>query len=224
MSVAATPSHTLSEADSRVVMTAAGVAVSPFALAADRAGAAEAIPTLGFPLVAKLCGDTIAHKSERGLVKLGLSSADEALAAVDALLAAATPDDGEVTVLLSTMVDGKRELIAGLATDPQFGMTIMLGIGGVLAEAIADVAFRLVPIDRVDAHDMVDQLRSQKLLDAFRGEPAVDREAVADVLVALSELAASDPSIVSVDLNPLIIVDGKPVAVDALVERTGARA
>ncbi len=128
-----------------------------------------------------------------------------------------------VTVLLSTMVDGKRELIAGLAADPQFGMTIMLGIGGVLAEAIADVAFRLAPISRVDAHDMIDQLRSQKLLDAFRGEPTVDREAIADVLVALSDLAASDPAIVSVDLNPLIIVDGKPIAVDALVERVGAR-
>jgi hypothetical protein len=116
------------------------------------------------------------------------------------------------------MLRATRELIAGLNDDPQFGMTVMLGVGGILAEAVADVTFRLVPITRVDAEEMVDDLRLQRLLDPFRGEPAVDRGAVADVLVALSEAAQRRPDLASADLNPLLIVDGRPVAVDALVE------
>jgi acetyl-CoA synthetase (ADP-forming) len=119
------------------------------------------------------------------------------------------------------MVRGARELIAGVHTDPQFGRCVMLGIGGVLTEALADVAFRLVPITADDADDMLDELRTQALLGAVRGEPAVDRAAVRGVLLALSELAEGEPAVRSVDLNPLIVSDGRPVAVDALVEVSG---
>jgi acetyl-CoA synthetase (ADP-forming) len=97
-------------------------------------------------------------------------------------------------------------------------MTVMLGIGGVLTEALGDVAFRLVPITSVDALEMIDDLATQKLLGVVRGEPAVDRDALADVLVGLSAAAEADRSIRSADLNPLIVVDGRPVPVDALVE------
>jgi acetyl-CoA synthetase (ADP-forming) len=116
------------------------------------------------------------------------------------------------------MVRGNRELIAGLHRDDQFGMTVMLGVGGILAEALADVAFRLVPITRQDAGDMIDDLATQRVLQELRGEPAVDREALIDVLIGLSDAAVADPDIVSADLNPLIVVDGRPIAVDALVE------
>ena len=92
--------------------------------------------------------------------------------AAAALLGAATPDDGPVEVLVAPMLRGNRELIAGLADDPQFGMTVMLGVGGILAEAVADVAVRLVPIERVDAEEMIDELATQALLGRFRGEPA----------------------------------------------------
>jgi acetyl-CoA synthetase (ADP-forming) len=127
------------------------------------------------------------------------------------------------------MVSGTRELIAGVSHDEQFGPTVLIGIGGVLAEAVADVAIRLVPITEVDAAEMLDQLSTQALLDEFRGEPAVDRSAVVDLLLALSTAAGSmldgtDERIVSIDLNPLIISQGRPIAVDALVEVTGAAA
>ena len=110
------------------------------------------------------------------------------------------------------------ELIAGLLTDPQFGPVVMLGIGGILAEALADVAFRLVPLGPGDADSLIDDLRTSALLGEFRGEPAIDRSAVAAVLEALDALARNETQVRSVDLNPLIIVDGRPVAVDALVE------
>ena len=208
---------TLSEADSRRLVEDAGVAVSPWTTASDAGSAAEAAEALGLPVVVKLCGDAIAHKTERGLVRLGLSSRDEAGAAAADLLAAARPEDGEVGLLVSTMVHGNRELIAGLVRDEQFGPCVMLGLGGILAEAVADVAFRLAPLEHGDALDLIDDLGAQSLLGEFRGEPAVDREALADTLMALSRIAA-DSDIRSVDLHPLIVVEGRPVAVDALVE------
>ena len=111
-----------------------------------------------------------------------------------------------------------RELLAGIARDPAFGTTIVLGVGGILAEAVADVSVRLVPISTVDAEDMLDELSSQALLGPFRGEPAVDRASVVAVLLALSDAARRVPGVVAIDLNPLMVVDGRVVAVDALIE------
>jgi acetyl-CoA synthetase (ADP-forming) len=181
--------------------------------------AAQAAAEIGFPVVAKLCGDAIAHKTERGLVRLKLTSAQAVHEAAADLLAAARPDDGPVTVLVAPMVQGNRELIAGVVRDPQFGASVMLGIGGILAEAIADVVFRPAPLDRVTAHEMIADLATQKLLGEFRGEAAVDREKLVDVLVGLGKLASERSDIASIDVNPLIVrADGVPIAVDALVE------
>ena len=209
---------TLSEADSKELLGNYGVPFPAERVVATADAAAEAAGGLGFPVVVKLGGDAIAHKTERGLVRLGLGSADQVRDAATELLAAATPEDGEVHLLVAPMLRATRELIAGLHDDPQFGMTVMLGVGGILAEAVADVSFRLVPIDRVDAEEMIDDLELQALLGSFRGEPAVDRAGVADVLLGLSRAAGERPDIVSADLNPLLVVDGGPVAVDALVE------
>lgn len=212
---------TLSEVESKAVVARHGVPVLAERLVPDPAAAVAAAEELGYPVVAKLCGDAIAHKTERGLVRLGLADAAAVESAAAELLAAGRPEDGVTGVLIAPMVRGNRELIAGIATDPQFGRTVMLGLGGVLAEAIADVAFRLVPLTRVDAEELIDDLATQAILGPFRGEPAVDRARLVDLLVGLSDAAVADPSIVSVDLNPLIVVDGAPVAVDALVEVAG---
>jgi acetyl-CoA synthetase (ADP-forming) len=212
---------TLSEADSKRLLGAHGVEFPAEREVADADAAVTAARDMGHPVVLKLGGASIAHKTERGLVRLGLAD-DRAVAdAATELLGAARPDDGEVHLLVAPMLQGNRELIAGLHLDEQFGMTVMLGIGGVLTEALADVAFRLVPITRLDALEMIDDLATQPLLGAVRGEPAVDREALADVLVGLSQAAEADPSIVGADLNPLIVVEGRPVPVDALVEVRG---
>jgi acetate---CoA ligase (ADP-forming) subunit beta len=209
---------TLSEAASKELLATFGVPFPTERVVSTADAAVAAAAEIGSPVVVKLGGDGIAHKTERGLVRLGLGSADQVRDAADALLAAATPDDGEVHLLVAPMLRATRELVAGLHDDPQFGMAVMLGVGGVLAEAVADVSFCLVPITRVDAEEMIDDLALQALLGPFRGEPAVDREAVADVLLGLSEAAAQRADIASADLNPLLVVDGRPVAVDALVE------
>ncbi|MGH9227784.1 MAG: acetate--CoA ligase family protein [Acidimicrobiales bacterium] len=209
---------TLSEAASKELLAAFGVPFPAEHVVGSADDAAAAADGLGYPVVVKLGGRGIAHKTERGLVRLGLGSAAQVRDAAGALLAAAGPDDGEVHLLVASMLRATRELIAGLHHDPQFGMTVMLGVGGVLAEAVADVSFRLVPIDPVDAEDMIDDLALQALLGELRGEPAVDRAAVADVLLGLSRAATERDDVASADLNPLLIVDGQPVAVDALVE------
>src|SRR5262245_28083994 len=168
---------TLSEAASKQLLGAFGVPFPPEHRVATAEAAVGAADALGYPVVVKLGGDGIAHKTERGLVRLGLGSPDQVRDAAGDLLAAATPADGEVHLLVAPMLRATRELIAGLHDDPQFGMTVMLGVGGVLAEAVADVAFRLVPIDRTDAEEMIEDLDLQALLGPFRGEPAVDRGA-----------------------------------------------
>ena len=209
---------TLSEADSKARLAPFGVAFPDERQVASAADAVAAGREVGHPVVVKLGGAAIAHKTERGLVRLGLGDDDAVAEAARDLLAAARPEDGDVHLLVAPMLKGNRELIAGLHQDPQFGITVMLGVGGILAEAVADVAFRLVPITRLDAAEMIDDLATQALLGPMRGEPAVDREALIDVLVGLSDAAEADPAIVAADLNPLIVVDGRPVAVDALVE------
>ena len=214
-----TTGTTLSEAASKALLRQFGVpmAAEREVLTAD--DAAIAAGELGFPVVVKLCGHSIAHKTERGLVKLRLADADAVVDAATELLGKATAADGDVSLLVAPMVSGNRELIAGVVRDPQFGANVMLGVGGVLAEAVADVVFRPVPITEVDAYEMIDGLATQKLLGAFRGEAAVDAPALAAVLMGLSALASARPDVVGVDVNPLIIGrDGRPVAVDALVE------
>jgi acetyl-CoA synthetase (ADP-forming) len=210
---------TLNEHDSKQLLADHGVPVVDERVVATAGEATVAASDIGFPVVLKLVGDKIAHKTERGLVRLSLRTATDVESAANELLSAKRPEDGDVALLVAPMVQGSRELIAGIHRDDRFGPCVMLGIGGVTAEALADVAFRLVPIDEHDAVEMLDELRGSALFGEFRGEPALDREALAKVLTGLSQLAESRSDIVSIDVNPLIVAEGgKPIAVDALVE------
>lgn len=210
--------RTMAEDDSAALLAGFGVPVAPSVRCPDPAAAVAAADATGYPVVAKLVGDAIAHKTERGLVRLALRDADAVHAAAADLLAAATPADGAVAVLVAPMLRGARELVAGIVRDPQFGPCVMIGVGGVLTEALADVAFVPVPLDDLDAAEAIESLSAQALLGPVRGEPAVDRAALTAVLRSLGELAEARPDVVSVDVNPLIVVAGRPVAVDALVE------
>jgi len=147
-------SRTLSESDSKELLSAYGVPFAPEKRVGTAAEAVAAAEEIGFPVVAKLGGDSIAHKTERGLVKLRLANADAVQNAATELFNAATPEDGDVHVLIAPMVSGSRELIVGLLVDQQFGPTVMLGIGGIMAEVLKDVAFRPAPIteEMADGH------------------------------------------------------------------------
>ena len=211
--------RTWSEGESKRLVERYGVRLPQERHAADPGAAVAAAEAIGFPVVLKLHGQAIAHKSERGLVRVGMADAAGVRAAAEELLAAARPEDGAVDLLVAEQVRGHRELIAGLVRDPQFGPCVLLGLGGILAEAVADVAFAAAPLAPADARRMVASLRTRHLIEQpFRGEPAVDLGKLCDLLVGLGRLAQEHPEIASVDLNPLIVAGGEPIAVDALVE------
>ena len=212
-------SSTLSESDSKKLLSSFNIPFASEVVTFSVTDAVSSASQMGFPVVVKLGGEKIAHKTERGLVRLRLNDEEAVTAAATELLAAATAEDGEVHLLVAPMISGTRELIAGMLVDPQFGPTVMLGIGGVMAEVIADVAFRPAPIDEAGALSMINSLRMQGLLDPFRGEAGVDRAQLVSVLLGLSRVATERADIVSVDINPLIVKsNGELVAVDALVE------
>jgi acetyltransferase len=209
----------MSEALSKQLLTPFGFPFAREAVVATPREAADAADAMGYPVVTKLNGDHIAHKTERGLVRLKLADRASVEQAAEQLLAIATPDDGDVQLLVAKMIDGSRELIVGMVHDPAFGKTAMLGMGGIFAEVIQDVVFAPMPIDLISANRMIDGLKHQSILEDFRGEQSVDRDALANALVALSAACDQHPEIQSIDINPLIVQrDGTLVAVDALVE------
>ena len=169
---------------------------------------------LGFPVVMKGLVPGDIHKTEAGLVMLDIGSdhrIKEAFAALNGTMG------GKGKILMQQQVSGDLELIAGLVQDPQFGPCVMVGLGGVMAEILDDAVFGVAPLDHAAALDLIDRLKHQKLLNGFRGAPAVDRQALAKIMTALGQLGLRYPAITEIDINPLIIHEGNPVAVDAAI-------
>jgi acetyl-CoA synthetase (ADP-forming) len=213
--------HTLSEYESKQLLAEAGVPIPEERLVTSAEEAVDAAEAQGYPVALKLCGRGIAHKTERNLVRLDLTDADAVRREAQDLLAQRQDEDGHAGVLVQPMVRGRRELIAGLMRDPQFGPCVMLGLGGVFAELIGDVAFAVAPLEKHDAIDLMDALRHRQILGAFRGEPEADRAKLASILDALGRIGESRPDVLSIDINPLILSGADPVVVDALVELDG---
>jgi succinyl-CoA synthetase beta subunit len=208
----------LSEYEAKTVIKSAGVTVTREKLACSREEAAKFAEEIGYPVALKGCSDTLAHKTEAGVVKLNLADAKAVRDAYDEITGRVTEMDG---VLVQEMIKGSREFVIGLTRDLQFGPCVMFGIGGIFTEAVKDVSFRIAPLTEVDAEEMIEEIRMKKLLGEFRGSPAVDRSALVRALVGLGELALRHSEIEEIDINPLIIAGSKPIAVDALVILTG---
>jgi acyl-CoA synthetase (NDP forming) len=206
----------LNEAESKMVLGSYGIpVVTDFVVHSAQAALSQA-EAMGFPLVMKGLGSNLTHKTELGLVRVNISSLQEVRRAFDEMKTAAGRDwEG---CLLQPMVSGRRELVAGLSRDAQFGAVVMFGLGGVFAEAIGDVVFRIAPLNERQATQMLEEMTTRVLLGPFRGEAAVDREQLVGVLMGLSRLAMDYPDVEAVDINPLIVsAEGRITAVDALV-------
>ena len=204
----------LSEHDSKQILAAYGIPVSRERLVRTRDKALAAAEAIGYPVVLKACDEAVAHKTEAGLIALDLRNADALAEAFDAL--AATAPEG-AAFLVQEMVKGARELVIGMVRDAQFGPSVMFGLGGIFTEILSDVTFRLAPLTPADAEAMLGEIKAARILDSVRGMPAADRAALAKCLVALGEIAMIHEDIREIDVNPLILRDGAPVAVDALV-------
>ena len=207
---------TLSEYDSKKLLSAYNIPVTQEILADDKDAALEAAKKLGFPVALKACSPTLTHKTEKQLIALKLRDEAEVAEAYDAVRERAAGEtlDG---ILVQEMVSGSRELVVGLTRDEQFGPCAMLGLGGIFVEVLKQVTFRIAPLEERDALEMMDELPGNKILDAFRGEPPVDRAALAKILIAVGSIGLEHDGVKEIDINPLIIAGDKPVAVDALV-------
>jgi acyl-CoA synthetase (NDP forming) len=170
--------------------------------------------TLGLPVVLKGLLPEVVHKTEQGLVRTGISSFEAAAGVFDELQKKMSNSG---TVLIQKQIQGYPELIVGLIRDPQFGACVMCGFGGILAEVMADSVFAPAPLSHAQALELIGRLKTQKLLNGFRGFPAVDRDALADILVRIGRLGVSFPQIKEIDINPMIVCEGLPVAVDATI-------
>ena len=213
-------SSTLSEHASKQFLRGCGLAFADERNVADADAAVAAAKEIGFPVVLKLCGDAIAHKTERDLVRLGLADETSLRDAATELLDKATPEDGNVSLLVAEMIHARRELMVGLVRDAQFGPCVLLGLGGILAEVQGDVAFAAAPVSANEARRMIGALSGRDLIQKpFRGEPAVDEAALVEMIMTLGRIGCEHQDIASIDLNPVMIAGDRPVAVDALVER-----
>ncbi len=208
--------RTWDEHRSKRFLAALGVPVVPERRVATVREAVSAARELGWPVVLKAVGEGISHKSDLGLVRLGLQGPDAVQRAAREMAAAA----GELLegYLVQPQIEGARELVAGLVRDPGFGPVLMFGIGGIHAEALRATTFRLLPLQEGEADRILESGPARPLLGAARGEAAADRQALVGVFHALSRVAEAHPEILEVDVNPLKVTpDGRVVAVDALV-------
>ncbi len=206
----------LSEYESKQVLQAYGIPVTREKLAGSLQEAIVAAGEIGYPVVLKACSPDLMHKSEGGLVLVGLADENQLKEAYETL--AGRLKDATAEILVQEMISGNREMVVGMNRDPQFGPCVMLGLGGVMTEILKDTVFRMAPIDAIEAADMTDQLRSKKMLEAFRGQAPVDREALYNCLIAAGQIGLDHETVQEIDINPLLISpEGKITAVDALI-------
>jgi acetyl-CoA synthetase (ADP-forming) len=212
---AARGQHALAEHEAKQVLALYGLPVTREVLVATRAEVGPAAAAIGYPVALKASSPDIPHKTERGLVRLGLADETAVLAAFDALAPAVSGLPGGS--LVQEMVTGSRELAMGLVRDPDFGPCVMFGLGGILTEALGDAVFRRAPLQPADALDMMDEIRGRRILDAVRGMPAADCGLLAQMLLGLGQIGLDHPAVQEIDVNPVILAGARPVAVDALV-------
>lgn len=205
---------TLSEYESKQVLEAYHIPITRERTVTDEDGLRAAMEEIGFPLVLKGCSSKIAHKTGKGLIQVDIRNAEEALDAFQNIMANMAEDD---EVLVQEMIKGQRELVVGLTRDPQFGPCVMFGLGGIFTEVLKDISFRVAPLEKHDALEMMSEIKAHKILDAVRGMPEADRDLLADILINVGRIGLENDAVKEIDINPLILSGSKPVAVDALV-------
>lgn len=208
--------RTLSEYDSKRVLAAYGIPVTREILVGNLTQARAAAKRIKYPVVLKACSADATHKTEKGLVAVNLGSDRELSEAFGRLKRRAGKSyDGDY--LVQEMIRGDRELVIGMIRDSQFGSSVMFGLGGIFTEILEDVVFRVAPVRKRDALDMVHGIKGHKILGAVRGMKAVDLEILTKSITALGKIGLDHAGIEEIDVNPLIVKGAKPVAVDALI-------
>ena len=213
----------LTTRESLDVLDAYGVRVCKAGFAKTEDEAVAIADSIGYPVVMKMTSKTTSHKTDVGGVRVNLGSAEELRANYRDLVEKLREKgllEGLEGVIVQEMVKSSRELVCGVATDPQYGPMVMFGLGGVFVEVMKDVAFNLAPLTDQDAHDMVRSVKAFKLLEGARGTKPADIAKVEEILMRLSQLVTDYPQVVELDINPLMISDktGEAIAVDGRIK------
>jgi acyl-CoA synthetase (NDP forming) len=228
---AAAMRRNLTEPEAYRVIKEYGIPIPPFGVVTSPLEAARVGMSIGYPVVMKIVSSDILHKSDIGGVRLGVSTEEDAIKAYEDIMCNVTskqPDariDGILVARVASKPVGCKEedsldvleVIIGAVRDPEFGHAVMFGLGGIFVEIAKDVVFRVTPVTREDAFQMMCEIKAGHMLEGVRGRAPRDKDALADIIVALSRLVSENPSISSVDLNPVLSFDKGACVVDAKI-------
>jgi len=209
-------SSILTEHEAKKLISKYGIAVTKESIAENANEAFAIASQIGTPVAMKISSPDISHKSDVGGVVLNVS-ADEARSTYDRIIKqikAVSPDARIEGVLVQQMVPPGHEVIIGLKKDDQFGHALMFGLGGIFVEVYKDVSFRVVPIGKREAHEMISEIKGYPVLKGIRGRKPANIEAIAQVLMSVSDMAEKE-RIIELDINPLIVNESGAVAADA---------
>lgn len=211
----------LLEPESKQLMKEIGITTTDFQVAKNSKEALKAASEIGFPIVMKILSPQIIHKTDAGGVKLNINSEKDTEKAFKEILASAKKYDSKADirgVLIEKMVKPSTEIIVGVTRDPTFGPAIMFGLGGIFVELLKDVSFRIAPIKKEDAQEMIHEIKALPMLQGFRGGPNVKLELIVDVLMKISKLTIDYmDDILEIDLNPIFAYEDKILTVDARI-------
>jgi len=210
----------LNEVESKAMLKAAGIPVVDTRFAKTKSEAVAISKDIGFPVALKIMSPNVVHKSDSGGVKLGVETAaavGKAITEMRTSVKSKQPDAKIEGVSVQAMARKGVEVIIGMSKDPQFGPVLMFGLGGVLVELLKDVSFRIVPVRKVDAAEMIREIKGFPMLQGFRGSEPADLNALEHLIVKVSDFVEKNPQVKELDLNPVFAYGDGAVAVDARV-------
>ncbi|MBN2463842.1 MAG: acetate--CoA ligase family protein [Dehalococcoidia bacterium] len=210
----------LTEIESKELLKEAGIPIVESKLARTKAEAVSMSKKTGFPVVLKIVSPDVIHKSDAGGVRLGLANTTQVGKAYSEIISAIKkhyPKAKVEGVSVQKMARPGVEVIIGMTKDAQFGPVLMFGLGGILVEVLKDVSFRIVPLAKRDAHEMIKEIKGYPLLEGYRGQEPADVPFLEDLMLKVSEFVDKNPEIKELDLNPIFAYKSKAVAVDARV-------
>lgn len=210
----------LLEPEAKTICSKYGIPVTKFSVAKNVEEAAQFAEETGYPVVLKIVSPDVIHKFDVGGVILNLKSSKEVKDAYNRILANVKkykPDAKIVGVLVQEMAPPSTEVIVGATKDPQFGPALMFGFGGIFVEVLKDVAFRIAPITKLEAQEMITEVKAYPILRGYRGQPPADVNAIVDILLNTSKLVMDHPEIKELDLNPILVYEKGAITVDARI-------
>ena len=208
----------LVEPEAKEILKLYGVPVPDFKVARNEEEAVKFSNEIGYPVVMKIVSPQIIHKSDAGGVKVNIKNEEEARKAFREIMENAKkykPDADLWGVIIYRMLPLGKEVIIGMIRDPQFGPAIMFGLGGIFVEILKDVSFRVAPVTKEEALEMIKEIKAYPILAGARGEKPVDIDALADMIVKIGDMATELPEIKELDINPIFAYEDSAVAVDA---------